>query len=839
MTSNDADPSPGDPLIGETVGGAVVRRRLGAGGMGLVYEAWQEPPGRCVALKLMRDALSDDEARVRFRHEARVLASIKHPSVAQIYSAGTHTSATEIPYFLMEYIDDALPITDYVAAHALTPRDILRLGARICHAVQAGHTRGIIHRDLKPGNILVDAHGNPKVIDFGIARTTEDDRVDTPKTKTGQLVGTLTYMSPEQFEGGSFGLDVRSDVYALGVILYQLLTGSLPYGDSELGMLEMVGAIQHKTPPPASKLRPKLEHDVDVILQTALAKERQARYASAEALATDIERYLARQPILARAPSTLYQLRLFAKRHKATFAALVAGGAAIVGALIAISFFAASESKARARAEVEAQRATKLLHASTNFIPDVANHVNYKLGAIAGTLRVRRLMAERLQQLTEELSSVEGHDNDPHVAHALGTVDVVVGHVLGGVGGANLGSRVDAVAHLEQAASHFERALRADPDNATFLGSLVSTRLDLVRHIVNAGDRARGRSILEGTAPLLDRWKQSTPEDTMANVSAIDFTRADARLDWLDDNRELALQKYERAARELRDVPTGNLPASHQQTLRLSTDLRLAEVYEAMGRREDAARHFALLRAQAKTIDPQSSNRGALELLWNIEHVLGGRAINEGDLEEAKLHLERAIAYARRMQKRNEGDVTGHGYEYDSRGLLASVHEKLGENKQAIEHLRAGLTVARRNLKSDPSNDDLKWNLRVVLTRLGSNLAMQNEFDEARTFLDEANTIQADRLKRWPTQIVEVTSMAEIENSLSVLLTAEAVTMTDSTAAAKQVERAIDTMQRAVNRLKQLDAEGKLPPLDQRNVTSWTKFIDYLKELKGKLTAAK
>ncbi|MCB1630111.1 MAG: serine/threonine protein kinase, partial [Xanthomonadales bacterium] len=196
-------------------------------------------PGRPVAVKMLGDALASPEARLRFRQEARVLGSLRHPAIAQIHRVGTHKATTELSYFVMEYVADAVPITEYVRRHELGLEAALRLMVDVCRGVHAGHVRGVIHRDLKPGNVLVGSDGQPKVIDFGIARLTgDDDSPDTPRTRTAHLMGTVRYMSPEQLGGHAESVDTRSDVYALGVLLYEVLTGTSPYDLANLGLME-------------------------------------------------------------------------------------------------------------------------------------------------------------------------------------------------------------------------------------------------------------------------------------------------------------------------------------------------------------------------------------------------------------------------------------------------------------------------------------------------------------------------------------------------------------------------------------------------------------------------
>src|SRR5215831_4706870 len=287
---------------GATIGRYRILRLVGEGGMGAVYEAEQQQPRRTVALKVIKPGMATSEMLRRFEQEAQALGRLQHPGIAQIHEAGTaDTGFGPQPYFVMEFIRGQA-LGEYVRLHHLDTRQCLEIMAKICDAVHHAHQRGLIHRDLKPGNILVDETGQPKIVDFGVARVTDSDARATRNTDLGRLVGTLAYMSPEQVLGDPLELDTRSDVYSLGVILYELLAGALPYRISS-NLPEAVMTIREQDPSALSSIRRIYRGDIETITAKALEKDKERRYASASGLASDIRRHLRDEPIAARPPS--------------------------------------------------------------------------------------------------------------------------------------------------------------------------------------------------------------------------------------------------------------------------------------------------------------------------------------------------------------------------------------------------------------------------------------------------------------------------------------------------------------------------------------------------------
>jgi len=330
------------PAPPEAIGGYLIVREIGRGAMGVVYEARQQSPARAVALKVLHTPFPTRESLRRFRHEAEILGFLQHPGIAQVYEAGVADLASaagvqQTPFLVMEQVRGN-PLSAHAQKRGLGVPQRLELFARICDAVQHAHQKGVIHRDLKPGNILVDETGQPKVLDFGVARVAGPDAETVSlQTAAGQLIGTLPYMSPEQVAGDPRRIDTRSDVYALGVILYELLAGRPPLDLSGQPIAAAARIILERAPAPLGSIHRACRGDIETLVGKALEKDPARRYGSAQELAADVRRCLGREPISARPPSAAYLLRKFAQRNRGLVSGVAVAFIALVLGVIGTS----------------------------------------------------------------------------------------------------------------------------------------------------------------------------------------------------------------------------------------------------------------------------------------------------------------------------------------------------------------------------------------------------------------------------------------------------------------------------------------------------------------------
>jgi tetratricopeptide (TPR) repeat protein len=456
----------------EQIGPFRILRLLGEGGMGRVYLAEQTSPRRDVALKVLR-AAAGAEAQQRFQREAELLAGLEHPGIARIYASGTAaTAAGPLPYLAIEYVRGRDLIAHALQAGLSMPAR-LQLLAAVCRAVHYAHTQGVIHRDLKPANILVDDQNQPKVLDFGVARVIGHEQF-TRMTAAGEILGTLPYMSWEQLVGDA-RVDARSDIYALGALGYELLSGQPPYpGLLQTTLLGAIEAVRNSDPARLSRLVPAAAGDAETIIMKALAREPQQRYGSAAEMAADIERLLAHQPIAARPPTARYVLGLFVRRHQALTAAAGLIAVALVLASAISLRFAWAESKARSAAEARSAE----LAAVNDFLRDMFTAADPEQ-ALGERLTVRDVL---------DVASREIDANAALPPAVLAQLQRTLGNTYVSLG---LGSRG---LELLDAAERAGGSELADRDQL---------RLERIQALKAAGHDAEARSQLEAWLPEL------------------------------------------------------------------------------------------------------------------------------------------------------------------------------------------------------------------------------------------------------------------------------------------------------------------------------------------------
>jgi eukaryotic-like serine/threonine-protein kinase len=381
---SDRPSRPSHETVGSRIGPYKLLQEIGQGGMGAVYMAEQEKPvRRRVALKIIKQGMDTRQVVARFEAERQALALMDHPNIAKVLDAGTTDSGR--PYFVMDLVK-GIPITEYCDEAKLSPRERLELFILVCRAIQHAHQKGIIHRDIKPSNVMVTLHDGepvPRVIDFGVAKAIDQRLTErTMFTQYGEVVGTLEYMSPEQAEMSGLDVDTRSDIYSLGVLLYELLTGTTPLERAKLrqaGYGEILRRIKEEDPPkPSTRLKDSggrlavlsalrrteparltrmMRGDLDWIVMKALEKDRTRRYETASALARDIERYLAGDPVEAGPPSAAYRLRRLMGKHRGALATAAAVALVLIAASVVSTWEAIRATRAERRAADQAKRA--------------------------------------------------------------------------------------------------------------------------------------------------------------------------------------------------------------------------------------------------------------------------------------------------------------------------------------------------------------------------------------------------------------------------------------------------------------------------------------------------
>lgn len=692
-----------DPLIGTHIGRYRIVSHVASGGMGSVYEAEQEQPRRRVALKLMSWGINTAETRARFDVETEILGRLEHPAIARIYDAGFHDIVGhQVPWFAMEYVD-GLPIAAHIRKHELSTRATLRMFISVCDAVHYAHTRGVIHRDLKPGNILVDESGQPRVLDFGVARATDADlQATTIRTDVGQLVGTIPYMSPEQAAGASRDIDTRSDVYALGVLIYELLAGRLPYEVSGKPVYEAVRIVREVEPAPLSSVSRVFRGDLDTIIRRALEKNPERRYQSVLEMAADVHRYLNSEPILARRPSTTYQLRKFARRHRGLVIGLAAVLLILIGAIATISASLAHS----VRAEHEAQEQARITDAINRFLLDDLLAAADPDRAFEPDVRLREVLDVAALHIDERFPDAPGVRAQLH--RTVGSTYL------------KLGDSAEAFDHLSIAAD-----ILAD-QHPVDQRELLTVGLDMA----------------------MATWGMGRPQDANDAMSEL-IREAEQQLDEDDDLVSTMHSKHALVLEELGDFEDAD--AAHHRAINAFTrkhgsdDIRTVDALNGLANLRMQRGHFE----EAETL--------FLDVLAGREQALGTDhprvSVSRGNLAELYRRMRRYEESYELFQALRESDLQMYGADHprtltgtNNYALLCRDMGKLDE----AEELFTELVMVRRQVRGPHHLSTLIAEYNLALVHID-----KQEFNRADRLLAEIEPIAAEVLgtDNWYTGI--------------------------------------------------------------------------------------
>ena len=784
--------SPATEAPGTRIGPYRLVEQIGEGGFGVVFVAEQQVPvRRKVALKLIKPGMDSKQVVARFDAERQALAMMDHPNIARVLDAGATDSGR--PYFVMELVR-GVPITAYCDDNHLTTTERLELFVSVCHAIQHAHQKGVIHRDIKPSNVLVTSHDDKpvaKVIDFGVAKAIHQQLTDlTLHTSIAQMVGTPLYMSPEQAAMGGLDIDTRSDIYSLGVLLYELLTGSTPLAKNRVATAtydELRRLIREEEPQKPSKrlstsntlssvasgrnteparLSRMLRGELDWIVLKALEKDRARRYETASALARDIQRYLADEVVEARPPSTGYRLRKFARKHRAGLTTAVALVLLLVAGIAVSTWLAVratrAEADARAAEQAEAERAegerranAELAARNRQLADEQAKvqarfelaqkaialfHTGVSQDALLRNAEFKELRTKLLRQAAgfyADLEKLLAGQTDAKSRKALAAAYF------------QLGELTDKIGTKPEALAVHRKALAVRRELAAAEGADVETRLDVARSL-----RAEGILLYYTGDPAgaLRAWEEQRDIATaLAAESANDAARAVLAKSHntigvllMETGKPAeALEAFEKALAIQQQLADADPAISEYQSDLALSHNNIGTVRLRMGKPEDA------LTAWGKALAINQNLADAHPAVADFQSAVAGTHNNIGDLlsqtgkpaealqaHQKVLAIRQKLADARPAVADFQSDVAAS---HSSIGYMLS---QMGKPAEALQAHQKALAIRQKLADAHPAVTKFQRVMAQSHNLIGRLLACQQRFAEAFTAIDAGLAIR-------------------------------------------------------------------------------------------------
>jgi eukaryotic-like serine/threonine-protein kinase len=778
------------PFAGRRVGPYELLRVIAEGGMGTVYLAARadDQYQKRVAIKVIRAAVDRQEVVRRFRHERQMLAALSHPNIVTLLDGGTTEDG--LPFLVMDYVE-GLPVDEYCRARRLSIPERLRIFLGICGAVQHAHQNLVVHRDLKPSNVLVTVDGTPKLLDFGIAKLLRPEFSPEPiaVTRTTERPMTLEYASPEQIKGDP--ITTATDVYALGVVLYQMLTGASPYAVETGSPFELERAICEKQPDkpsaaisrsdPHDRTGRELAGDLDTIVLTTLHKEPRHRYVSVERLAEDIRRHLEDRPVLARGLTLRYRARKFVRRHTA---AVLAGGLAVVALVGGVAAttrqtFVARAARARAERRFDDVRT---LAQSMFTIHDAIQNLN-------GATPARRLIVSTAVEYLDRLSQEAADDASLQTELADGYLKV--GDVQGYPYGANLGDLDGAFASYRKAAAIAQTAVRSRSDDVAARWVLARSQERLGAALMQRGDAMEAekdfRRALAIYEPLsaASRGNLQLRQDLARCYDSLgDALGSPAFLS--QRNTVAALEIYRRALAI--DEEIGAADPSNRRARR-GVGVESVKIADMLGESFDTVgaleRYGAALTIFNQLADGDPSNADLRRTTEVIHGRIAENLAEIDDVDGALASSGQELAIAEALWQRDPRNALAEHDVAIALKRIGDLHARQGRTREALDDYERLLPIIER-LTADPANGQWRSQLAEALISVSRLQAHAGRIDAARTSASRGLSIlkaEADDAGAGPD---------ELNTYASALLTGEPAAIRDPKTALRYAERAVE-----------------------------------------------